>query len=35
MNKYSSIETEDTSYLGDQTRFGLYEIIRIEDYFNS
>ena len=35
MNKYSSIETVDTSNLSEQTKFTLNKIIKIEDYFNS
>ena len=35
MNKYSSIETVDTSNLSEQTKFRLNKIIKIEDYFNS
>ena len=35
MNKYSSIETVDTSNLSEQKKFRLNKIIKIEDYFNS
>ena len=35
MNKYSSIETYDTSNLSDQTKFRVNAIIKIEDYFYS
>ena len=34
-DKYSSIETVDTSNLSEQTKFRLNKIIKIEDYFNS
>ena len=35
MNKYSTVETVDTSNMSDQTKFRLNEIIKVEDYFNS
>ena len=35
MNKYSSVETVDTSNMSDQTKFRLNEIIKVEDYLNS
>ena len=35
INKYSSIETYDTSNLSDQTKFRVNAIIKIEDYFYS
>ena len=35
MNKYSSVETVDTSNMSDQTKFRLNEIIKVEDYFKS
>ena len=34
MNKYSTVETVDTSNMSDQTKFRLNEIIKVEDYFN-
>ena len=35
MNKGSSVEAINTSSLSNQAKFGLNEIIKIEDCFNS